>query len=81
MSICVYQCGVFLQVQKCHSRSDGYLGDICDGSLYKSHTLFSSSDNGVSLALQFIIYYDELEIANPLGSSKEKHKLGKQFHV
>lgn len=24
-------------------------------------------------------YYDELEVANPLGSRRGKHKLGKQF--
>lgn len=57
---------------KSHARHYHYLGDICDGDLFKGHPLFVTD----SLALQFIIYYDELEVANPLGSSKEKHKLG-----
>jgi hypothetical protein len=28
-------------------------------------------------ALQLMLYYDEVEIANPLGSKAGKHKLGR----
>ena len=53
-------------------RTDNYLGDFCDGSLFKGHTLFQTYTD----ALQFILYYDELEVCNPLGSHSGVHKLG-----
>ena len=52
---------------------NGFIRDICDGHLYKTHPLFSRD----AKALQLMLYYDELEIANPLGSKTGKHKLGK----
>ena len=48
------------------------LTDYCDGSLFKSHPIFSTDPK----ALQIIAYYDELEICNPLGTRTKKHKLG-----
>ena len=65
---------IFAQVTESHTRSDGLIGDFGDGSLYKNHSLYTSSDG--SLKLQFVIYYDEVEVSNPLGSHKGKHKLG-----
>ena len=56
-----------------HQRSDGLLADYCDGSVYKSHPLFSRNKQG----LQIIAYYDDVEVCNPLGSKAKKHKLGK----
>ena len=47
--------------------------DYCDGKLFRTHPLFSSDPT----ALQIMLYYDELEIANPLGCKAGKHKLGK----
>lgn len=38
--------------------------DIVDGALLKSHPLFSEKPN----ALQIVLYTDEIEICNPLGS-------------
>ena len=59
-------------------QSDGLLGDCCDGTLFKEHQLFLISDpSNKLLTLQFIFYYDDIEVADPLSSSKEKHKLGK----
>ena len=49
----------------------GYLYDIIDGELMKSHPLFSARPS----ALQIIIYSDEIEICNPLGSHASKNKL------
>lgn len=49
------------------------LEDFCDGTLFKSHELFSQKP----LALQLIIYYDDVEVCNPLGSYRGVHKLGK----
>ena len=55
--------------------SSNLFQDFCDGSLYKSHPLFSCDPH----ALQIIGYYDELEVVNPLGSYVKKHKLGCLF--
>ncbi|XP_029021786.1 uncharacterized protein LOC114864938 [Betta splendens] len=49
----------------------GYLYDITDGELMKSHPLFSARPS----ALQIIVYSDEIEICNPLGSHASKNKL------
>ena len=54
-----------------HSLSEGFLGDYCDGELYTTSALFQEDP----CALQIQLYYDELELCNPLGS--KKHKLGK----
>ena len=50
-----------------------YLHDFCDGQLYREHPLFKED----RYALQLILYYDEVEVANPLGSYRGTHKLGK----
>ena len=52
-------------------RSDNYLADFCDGSLFKNHPFFQANPNG----LQIVIYFDELEVCNPLGSHAGIHKL------
>lgn len=49
------------------------LYDYCDGDIYKNHPLFSTHKD----ALQLIIYFDEVETVNPLGSYRGYHKLGK----
>ena len=48
------------------------LSDFCDGSLFKTHPIFSTNPH----ALQIILYYDELEIANPIGCFVKQHKIG-----
>lgn len=52
--------------------STGYLNDLRDGDFFKTHEIFSKYPT----ALQFVIYYDELEVCNPLGSKNKIHKLG-----
>ena len=47
------------------------LEDFCDGSAYKSHSLFSSDQK----ALSIILYQDSFEVVNPLGSGKKIHKV------
>ena len=64
-----------LQVFRSHARSDGLLADFCDGSIFKDHQLFQAHRD----ALQFLVYFDELEVCNPLGSHANMHKLGKTF--
>ena len=50
----------------------GVVRDYCDGEAYKQHPLFSVH----SEALQLLFYFDEVEVCNPLGSKKKKHKMG-----
>lgn len=50
--------------------------DFCDGAIYKKHPVFMSHN----LALQIVLYYDDVETANPLGSKAGNHKLG-IYHV
>ena len=65
-----------MQVQSSHqSTSPDLIGDYCDGEMYHNHPLFSVN----SSALQLMIYYDELELCNPLGSRRKKHKIGNDF--
>lgn len=52
--------------------SSEYLYDFCDGCVYKEHPLLGTDGQ----ALQLIIYYDDVEVANPLGSYRGQHKLG-----
>ena len=49
------------------------MGDYCDSTLFKSHPLFKQD----KLALQITLFYDDLEVCNPLGSRAKVHKLGK----
>ena len=49
--------------------TDGVLRDILDAAYAKK---MSTSNNELLLAF----YHDELEVANPLGSRRGKHKLG-----
>ena len=56
-----------------HSRNDNLLSDYCDGTAYKEHPLFSREVQ----SLQLMLYYDELEVCNPLGSKTKSHKIGR----
>ena len=55
-----------------HKSTSDMLRDFCDGTFYKNHPVFKSHN----LALQTILYYDDIETANPLGSKAGNHKLG-----
>ena len=61
------------KVLNSHKALDGMLADFCDGEQFKSSPLFKDDP----CALQIQLYYDELEVCNPLGSKAKKHKLGK----
>lgn len=47
--------------------------DVCDGQYVKQHKFLSAHP----AALQFMVYHDDIEVANPLGSKAGVHKLGK----
>lgn len=57
-----------------HKSADNVRRDFCDGEFFKNHPVFSVHSN----ALQFILYYDDIEVANALGSRAGNHKLGKK---
>ena len=44
----------------------------CYGEYFHSHPIFSVKEN----ALQIFGYYDDLELANPLGSKSKIRKIG-----
>ena len=48
------------------------MSDICDGDSYKKHPLFSNETN----SLQILLYFDDLEVCNPLSSRSKIHKIG-----
>ena len=52
--------------------SQGKLKDICDGALYKKHPCAPRN-------IQLTVYFDEIELCNPLGAHTKVHKLGCLF--
>ena len=56
-----------------HATPNGLLHDINDGQYYKDHSFFRAHSN----ALQVMLYYDDVEMCNPLGSKTKKNKLGR----
>lgn len=63
---------ISIQVENSHQRHDGMIADYCDGQIFQQHPLFSQDP----CALQIILYYDDVEVVNPLGSKTSKHKVG-----
>ena len=51
---------------------DGIIVDFCDGDICANHPLFSRDPR----AIQILLYYDDVEVVNPLGSKTSKHKFG-----
>ena len=46
--------------------------DFCDGLQFKAHTLYTCEPQ----SSQIMLYYDEVELCNPLGAAKKVHKVG-----
>lgn len=57
---------------------EGHFKSHQDGSYYRENELFSLSDD---LKLPLLLYIDDLEIANPLGTSRKIHKLCSVYWV
>ena len=60
------------EIDSPHFSKDGTLTDVMDGDFFKNHPVFSTHSD----AIQLFGYYDDLEIANPLGSKAKIHKIG-----
>ena len=54
-----------------HHRDDGLIGDFRDGELFRKH-------KDSSKLLQLVVYFDEVEVCNPLAVHAGIHKLGTQ---
>lgn len=52
------------------------MADYCDSPAYQDNPVFRMDDT----ALQIQLYYDDLEVVNPLGSNTKVHKLGELMH-
>lgn len=64
-----------MQVKNGHNSNDkDILKDFCDGSYFREHQLFGIHPANT---LQIFLYFDEVEICNPLGSKAKIHKLSK----
>jgi len=51
--------------------TDGFLKDVCDGSFYKTHPLFSSDRQAIVL----VLYFDDVTTSNVLGSKIHKFSM------
>ena len=65
------------EIECSHQSRDGVLRDYCDGNYFKTHPVFKKHPS----ALHVILYYDDIEIANALGSKAGFHKLGMSVHT
>ena len=59
-------------MQRGHQQPGDVLCDYVDGQCFRSHPIFSVETS----SLQLCLYYDDVEMCNPLGSSRTKNKLG-----
>ena len=53
------------------------LYDICDGSIFQNDNYFKDHPD----ALVIILYHDELEVCNPLGSKAGIHKVDMFYYT
>ena len=58
-----------------HFSPDDINEDICDGELFSNHPLYQAYPR----ALQILLYYDDLEMTNGLGSHITKHKCAMMY--
>ncbi len=55
-----------------HNSRDGIMRDICDGSYMRE----VRAELGVNdIYLELILYMDDIEVVNPIGSHVKKHKV------
>ena len=65
------------QLQASVCRSADILESFYDGQLYKSSSYFTENPN----ALQVQLYIDELELCNPIGAKRGRHKVTAVYYV
>ena len=57
--------------------AEGTYYDICDGSIFRNDTFFQEHPD----ALAIVLYHDEIEVCNPLGSHATTHKLDMYYYT
>lgn len=62
---------VLEEVKRAPTQIPGHFKSFCDGSYYQENVLLSQEGPKLSI----ILYVDDFEIANPLGTSKKIHKV------
>lgn len=60
-----------------HSNSTGHIKSICDGTFFKQSDFYAGEETRLSL----ILYVDDFEVCNPLGTSRKKHKITAVYWV
>lgn len=68
----VFKSQYIAEMLKSSATDDSRLKDICDGSLFKTQPLFSTEKD----TMQIQMFFDDFEVANPLGSKRGIHRLG-----
>lgn len=63
---------VLEEVQTERIHREGVYCDFCDAEFVRKHPMYDRNKEVLLLGL----YYDDLEVVNPLGSKRGKHKLG-----
>jgi hypothetical protein len=76
--------GMLLQCSDVHDQvfhpytlHEKYVEDFVQGTNYREHDFFRNHRKHLSL----ILYFDEFEVANPLGCNKKKHKIGAVYFI
>ncbi|XP_071821716.1 uncharacterized protein [Apostichopus japonicus] len=59
-------------VKRQHHQKNAIMTDVSNGTILKTHELFSRA--GTSLKL--VLYYDDVELCNPIGTRRIRHKVG-----
>ena len=72
MTLCILYVCTYIGQEQADKAGWIYMWDYSDGSQFKEHLLYKDHPE----ALQIHLYFDELEVCNPLGSRALKHKLG-----
>ena len=56
------------KISICHTSTDDAIGDLCAGEFVCNHLMFTQHHD----ALQFLLYYDDIEVCNALGAKQER---------
>ena len=63
-------------LHECQQRTPGRYDDIISGSVIREHPELGNPNYEGPDRLAFAIYYDDVEVCNPLGAARGKQKLG-----
>lgn len=70
---------VITQVLNPRSNNKNVIADFSDGQFHKSSALLSN--DSTNPALQILMFYDEFQVANPIGTHQTNHKICGFYYV